>query len=107
MARTMLQGITTETVRKEFSELRKQRHNLSSPFVIMTSVLNSPGKASKMFLAFVLVIGFAIVLIKLGAASVMVSVLSMGLQAAVFVIVILAAVLLWKNFSKNEGQGRK
>ena len=60
-----------------------------------------------MFWAFLLAVGLAAVFVKLGAISVMVSVLSMGLQAAVFVIVILAAVLLWKNLSKNEGQGRK
>ncbi len=60
-----------------------------------------------MFLAFVLVIGFAIVLIKLGAASVMVSVLSMGLHAALIVIAVLAAVLLWKKLSRREGHGRE
>ena len=57
-----------------------------------------------MFLAFVLVIGFAIVLIKLGAASVMVSVLSMGLHAALIVIAVLAALLLWKKLSRRENQ---
>ncbi len=60
-----------------------------------------------MFLTFVLVIGFAIVLIKLGAASVMVSVLSMGLHAALIVIAVLAAVLLWKKLSGREGHGRE
>ena len=60
-----------------------------------------------MFLAFVLVIGFAIVLIKLGAASVMVAVLSMVLHATLIVIAVLAALLLWKKFSKAEDQGRE
>ena len=60
-----------------------------------------------MFLAFVLVIGFAIVLIKLGAASVMVGVLSMGLHATLIVIAVLAALLLWKKFSKAEDQRRE
>ena len=59
-----------------------------------------------MFLAFVLVIGFAFVLVKLGAASVMVNVLSMGLHAALVVIAVLAGVLLWKKLVKREDHRR-
>jgi len=60
-----------------------------------------------MFWTFLLLTALAAVLIKLGAASVMVSVLSMGLQAAIFVIAILAALLLWKKLSKPTGQSPK
>ncbi len=37
-------------------------------------------------------------LIKLGATSVIVSILSMGLKAAAIIIAILVALLLWKNY---------
>lgn len=57
-----------------------------------------------MFWTFLLLTALAALLIKLGAASVMVSILSMGLQAAVFVIAILAALLLWKKLSKQKPQ---
>lgn len=57
-----------------------------------------------MFWTFLLLTTLAALLIKLGAASVMVSVLSTGLQAAVFMIAILAALLLWKNLSKQKPQ---
>lgn len=53
-----------------------------------------------MFWTFLLLSALAAVFIKLGAASVMVSVLSMGLQAAVIVIAILAALLLWRKLLK-------
>lgn len=53
-----------------------------------------------MFWTFLLLSALAAVFIKLGAASVMVSVLSMGLQAAVIVIAMLAALLLWRKLSK-------
>ena len=53
-----------------------------------------------MFWTFLLLSALAAAFIKLGAASVMVSVLSMGLQVAVFVIVILAALLLWRKLLK-------
>ena len=59
-----------------------------------------------MFWTFLLAMSLAAAFVKLGAASVMVSVLSMGLQASVIVIAILAALLLWKNLSKSEDQGR-
>lgn len=57
-----------------------------------------------MFWTFLLLTILAALLIKLGAASVMVSVLSTGLQAAVFVIAILATLLLWKKLSKQKPQ---
>lgn len=57
-----------------------------------------------MFWTFLLLTTLAALLIKLGAASVMVSVLSTGLQAAVFMIAILAALLLWKKLSKQKPQ---
>ena len=59
-----------------------------------------------MFWIFLLAISLATVFVKLGAASIMVSVLSTGLQAAVFIIAILAVVLLWRKLSKHENQGR-
>lgn len=57
-----------------------------------------------MFWTFLLLSSLAALLIKLGAASVTVSVLSMGLQAAVIVIAILAALLLWEKQSKPTNQ---
>lgn len=57
-----------------------------------------------MFWTFLLLTALAAVLIKLGAASVMVSVLSTGLQAAIIVIAILAALLLWNKLSKEKAQ---
>lgn len=59
-----------------------------------------------MFWTFLLAMTLAAAFVKLGAASVMVGILSTGLQAAVFIIAILAALLLWNKFSKHEGQGR-
>ena len=50
-----------------------------------------------MFWTFLLAISLAAAFVKLGGASVMVSVLSMGLHASVIVIAILAALLLWKK----------
>ena len=57
-----------------------------------------------MFWTFLLLAALATAFVQLGAATVMVGVLSMGLKAAVIVIAILAALLLWKKLSKNEGQ---
>ncbi len=45
---------------------------------------------------------FAIALIKLGAASVMVNLLGIGLMIATIVIIILAALLLWKWYVKEK-----
>ena len=101
----MQQQIKTKTIRKLFVVMFHLRHDLSLAFVMMTSVLNFPWKENRMFLAFVLVVGLAAVLIKLGAASVMVSVLSMGLHAALILIAVLAALLLWKKLSWRENQG--
>ncbi len=55
-----------------------------------------------MFWIFLLLTALAALLIKLGAVSVMVSVLSMGLQAAAIVISILATLLLWKKLSTKK-----
>jgi hypothetical protein len=60
-----------------------------------------------MFWTFLLLTALAGLLIKLGAASVMVSVLSLGLQVSVLVIVILAALLLWRKLSKPTTQSLK
>ncbi|NJD24851.1 MAG: hypothetical protein FIB06_05540 [Betaproteobacteria bacterium] len=57
-----------------------------------------------MFWIFLLVTGLALVFVKLGAFSVMVSVLSLALQAAVAAIVLLAAVLLWKLYSQRAAR---
>ena len=51
-----------------------------------------------MFWIFLLLTSLAAVLIKLGAASVMVSVLSIGIKIAVILIFALTALLLWKNY---------
>lgn len=50
-----------------------------------------------MFWIFLLITALAALLLKLGAASVMVSVLSIGLKAAVIVIAILGLILIWKT----------
>lgn len=60
-----------------------------------------------MFWTFLLLTALAGLLIKLGAASVMVSVLSLGLQVSVLVIAILAALLLWRKLSKPTTQSLK
>jgi hypothetical protein len=52
-----------------------------------------------MFWTFLLIVALAGLLIKLGAASVMLSVLSVGLSIAVIVIGILAGLLCWKKLS--------
>ena len=54
-----------------------------------------------MFWIFLLFTALAAILIKLGAASVMVSVLSIGLKAAVIVIAILGLLLIWKTISSK------
>ena len=53
-----------------------------------------------MFWIFLLIATLAVLLIKLGAATVMVSVLSTVLQVAVFVIAVLAVLLIWKKLSR-------
>jgi hypothetical protein len=58
-----------------------------------------------MFWIFLLLTSIAALLIKLGAASVMVSVLSIGLKAAVTAIAILATLLLWMKLSKQKKDG--
>jgi len=55
-----------------------------------------------MFWIFLLITALATLLIKLGAASVMVSVLSLGLKAAVITVAILTTLLLWAKFSKQK-----
>jgi hypothetical protein len=60
-----------------------------------------------MFWTFLLLTALAGLLIKLGAASVMVNVLSLGLQVSVLVITILAALLLWRKLSKPTTQSLK
>jgi hypothetical protein len=53
-----------------------------------------------MFWTVMLATGLAAVFVKLGAASVTVSVLGMALQAAALAIAILIVALLWKTFAK-------
>lgn len=55
-----------------------------------------------MFWKFLLAIALAGAFVNLGGTSVMVGVLAMSLKAAVIVIAILAALLLWKKLSKHE-----
>lgn len=57
-----------------------------------------------MFWIFLLLTALATILIKLGAASVMVKTLSIGLMITLIVIAILAGMLLWKKFAKRKGQ---
>jgi hypothetical protein len=72
---------------------------------MMTSgIISPPKRRVTMFWKFLLAIALAGAFVNLGAASVMVRVLSMGLNAALIVIAILAALLLWKKLSKHEGQ---
>ena len=55
-----------------------------------------------MFWLSLLAVSLAIVLIKLGAYSVWMSVLTFGLQAALLVVAVLAAVLIWKKFAVGK-----
>ncbi|MBK7462489.1 MAG: hypothetical protein IPJ50_06890 [Betaproteobacteria bacterium] len=55
-----------------------------------------------MFWIILAITALAAALMKLGAASVMVSVLSIGLKASVIAIAILAALLLWVKLSKQK-----
>lgn len=57
-----------------------------------------------MFWIFLLFTALAAILIKLGAASVMVSVLSIGLKAAFIVIALLVALLIWRKVSKPKNE---
>lgn len=59
-----------------------------------------------MFWIFLLAIALAATFTKLGAASVMISVLSMGLQVAVGISAFLVALLLWKHFVRRDPQER-
>ena len=54
-----------------------------------------------MFWTFLLATGLAAVFVKLGAASVSISVLTIGLQVAGLAVVTLVGVLLWKTFAKG------
>ena len=55
-----------------------------------------------MFWIILAITALAAALMKLGAASVMVSVLSIGLKASVIAIAILAALLLWVKLLKQK-----
>ena len=52
-----------------------------------------------MFWTFILILILALMLVKLGAYSVLVSMLAGGLQLALLVIACLAIVLIWRRFS--------
>jgi hypothetical protein len=52
-------------------------------------------RRSAMLWAFILVVGLAIVLVKLGVYSMLVGVLSVGLKLALLVIAVLTIVLVW------------
>jgi hypothetical protein len=79
-----------------------KRHDLSAGAVIITPSIDE--RSYTMFWTFLLVVAFSAVLIKLGATTVMVSVISLGLKSALIVIAILATLLLWKQFSKRANQ---
>ncbi len=53
-----------------------------------------------MFWNFLLFVSLAASFSQLGASSVTISILSAGLQAALFIIAVLAVVLLWKSYKK-------
>lgn len=53
-----------------------------------------------MFWTFLLAAGLASVFVKLGAASVTISVLTIALQVAGLAVATLVGVLLWKTFAK-------
>jgi len=55
-----------------------------------------------MFWGFLLVSTLGFILVKLGSYSVWMVVLSGGLKIAVAVIVLLAALLIWNRFIKND-----
>ena len=53
-----------------------------------------------MFWNFLLFVSLAVSFSQLGASSVTISILSAGLQAAIFIIAVLTVVLFWKNREK-------
>jgi hypothetical protein len=53
-----------------------------------------------MFWTFLLAVGLASVFVKLGAASVTVSMLTVALQGAGIVVAVLVGLLLWKTFAR-------
>lgn len=59
-----------------------------------------------MFWIFLLAVALATTFTKLGAASVMISILSIGLQVALGIIALLAALLVWKHFVRHKPQER-
>ena len=56
-----------------------------------------------MFWTFLLATSLATALVELGAASAKVSIMAIGLQAAAIVIALLAILLIWNSFSKQDG----
>ena len=54
-----------------------------------------------MFWTFLLAVGLASVFVKLGAASVTVSILTIALQGAGIVVAVLVGLVLWKSFAKG------
>lgn len=69
---------------------------------MMDSAVITYKRRFTMFWIFLLITALATLLIKLGAASVMVSVLSLGLKVAVITVAILTTLLLWAKFSKQK-----
>ena len=57
-----------------------------------------------MFWTIVLLIAFGAVFLKLGAASVMVNVLTLGLQATLLMVAVLGGMLFWKSWKKPSNQ---
>lgn len=55
-----------------------------------------------MFWTAMLAIGLALTFIKLGAASVTVSILGMALQGSVVIIGVLVALLIWNKYFKSQ-----
>ena len=55
-----------------------------------------------MFWTAILAFGLAVSFIKLGAASVIVSILGMALQASAAIIAVLVVLLIWKKHFKSQ-----
>ena len=53
-----------------------------------------------MFWMFVMALGLAFILVKIGMLTVLISVLSVGIRAALLVIAGLVAVLIWRQVAK-------
>lgn len=83
--------------------MSRKRHHLSlkSFMIVLICILL---KGEIMIFAFVLIILFIAMFVKLGMYSVWYSILVSGLKMALLIITGLAAIIIWRKLFKNESQ---